>query len=527
MFYVQYARKLSDVKATANRVRVFLGLGVLGGAALALLAGLATATRAMAPITRLTDTARAIARTRDPSLTHPAPRVQRRGLRAGAHAGEHALRAQRGAQRDGGDARAPAPVRRRRLARAAHAADVRARQPRAARDGARGRAARGRRVRAALVAPDAPARRRPPAARPRRRRPRGRARSRSTSPRSWPRPPASSSPSPATTRSASPRSRAPRSRARATSCTGSRSTCSRTRCATPTPGTAVEATVERINGEVVLSVEDDGPGIPPELRDKVFERFFRGAGDRSGSSGLGLSIVRAVAQSHDGTRRARGAARRARRPLRRALPRARLTRGAGGAQAPRPGCRFTDRTPIRRKGHPCPTSSTSQQLVVFSPRRGGVRPADRGRARDHPLHGAPLRRLRGRVDPRRDRPARQDHPDLRPGGPRSSSPARAREPGKIVIVETGTGQVGVMVDEVEEVLTVEREPARARPDRQRRHDRGDRQDRRPPRHPAQPPRACSPRRRAADELAAARHRWPVPRPARPAHAASSSPTTRG
>jgi two-component system, OmpR family, sensor kinase len=71
--YVQYARRISDVKATANRVRVFLGLGVLAGAALALLAGLATATRAMAPITRLTDTARSIARTRDPSLTIPHP----------------------------------------------------------------------------------------------------------------------------------------------------------------------------------------------------------------------------------------------------------------------------------------------------------------------------------------------------------------------------------------------------------------------------------------------------------------------
>jgi two-component system, OmpR family, sensor kinase len=67
------------------------------------------------------------------------------------------------------------------------------------------------------------------------------------------------------------------------------------------PGTTVEATVERRNGEVVLAVEDDGPGIPVELRDKVFERFFRGAGDRSGSSGLGLSIVRAVAGSHSGT----------------------------------------------------------------------------------------------------------------------------------------------------------------------------------------------------------------------------------
>ena len=66
------------------------------------------------------------------------------------------------------------------------------------------------------------------------------------------------------------------------------------------PGTAVEATVERIDGEVVLSVEDDGPGIPPELHDKVFERFFRGAGDRSGSSGLGLSIVRSFVELHGG-----------------------------------------------------------------------------------------------------------------------------------------------------------------------------------------------------------------------------------
>ena len=67
------------------------------------------------------------------------------------------------------------------------------------------------------------------------------------------------------------------------------------------PGTAVEATVERRNGEVILAVEDDGPGIPGELREKVFERFYRGTGDRSGSSGLGLSIVRAVAESHQGS----------------------------------------------------------------------------------------------------------------------------------------------------------------------------------------------------------------------------------
>ncbi len=43
-----------------------------------------------------------------------------------------------------------------------------------------------------------------------------------------------------------------------------------------------------------------GRASPRNLHDKVFERFFRGAGDRSGSSGLGLSIVRAVAESHGG-----------------------------------------------------------------------------------------------------------------------------------------------------------------------------------------------------------------------------------
>ena len=82
---------------------------------------------------------------------------------------------------DRGDARAPARVRRRRLARAAHAADLGAGQPRAARGDARGRAARGGRLRAALLAAHAPPGRRPAAARARRRRPRARRTARSTS----------------------------------------------------------------------------------------------------------------------------------------------------------------------------------------------------------------------------------------------------------------------------------------------------------------------------------------------------------
>ena len=66
-------------------------------------------------------------------------------------------------------------------------------------------------------------------------------------------------------------------------------------------GTHIRAQVAGDNGEVVLTVQDDGPGVAPELRERVFERFVRGAGDRGSSSGLGLSIVRAVAESHGGS----------------------------------------------------------------------------------------------------------------------------------------------------------------------------------------------------------------------------------
>jgi signal transduction histidine kinase len=67
------------------------------------------------------------------------------------------------------------------------------------------------------------------------------------------------------------------------------------------PGTAIRASVlTRPDGKVQLSVEDDGPGVPSELAPNLFERFVRGAGDRGSSSGLGLAIVQAVANSHGG-----------------------------------------------------------------------------------------------------------------------------------------------------------------------------------------------------------------------------------
>jgi two-component system, OmpR family, sensor kinase len=67
------------------------------------------------------------------------------------------------------------------------------------------------------------------------------------------------------------------------------------------PGTRVRAAVGVQGDEVVLVVEDDGPGVSPAVRDRIFERFVRGDGDRGSSSGLGLAIVRAVADSHGGT----------------------------------------------------------------------------------------------------------------------------------------------------------------------------------------------------------------------------------
>ena len=53
---------------------------------------------------------------------------------------------------------------------------------------------------------------------------------------------------------------------------------------------------------IVIEVRDHGPGIPPELRDRVFEPFFRPAGssEMAGSWGLGLSLVRQIADRHGG-----------------------------------------------------------------------------------------------------------------------------------------------------------------------------------------------------------------------------------
>ncbi len=53
-------------------------------------------------------------------------------------------------------------------------------------------------------------------------------------------------------------------------------------------------------GEMVLEVEDDGPGIPQDQREAVFERFVRLAEHDEGGCGLGLAIVREIARRHGG-----------------------------------------------------------------------------------------------------------------------------------------------------------------------------------------------------------------------------------
>ena len=296
---IQYARKVSDLESTISRVRLFLLIGVLGGSGLALAAGVLLARRAMSPITALTSTARKIADTRDPGRHVPLSNADDEVAELG-----RTLQAMLDALDEARDETEGALVRQRQfVADASHElrtpltsilanlellADVL--------DGERGEAARSalrssqrmrRLVGDLLLLARADAKRQLP------REPTdvGRVLVEAAAELG----PVADGHNLAVD--------ADEAVVEGTRDELHRMTLNLMENAirhTPA-GTRVRARVVARDGEVVLTVQDNGPGVPPELRERIFERFVRGAGDRGSSSGLGLSIVRAVAESHGGS----------------------------------------------------------------------------------------------------------------------------------------------------------------------------------------------------------------------------------
>ena len=69
-------------------------------------------------------------------------------------------------------------------------------------------------------------------------------------------------------------------------------------------GSHVTTTLAREGNTLIVRIHDDGPGIAPDVRDRLFERFARGDSSRerrTGSTGLGMSIALAIVQSHGGS----------------------------------------------------------------------------------------------------------------------------------------------------------------------------------------------------------------------------------
>jgi two-component system, OmpR family, sensor kinase len=305
--YVQYARSLQQVDSTVDRLWLFVAAGVLGGTVLASLAGMAIARRAMRPIASLTATARTIADTGDPSSHMPQPRADDevgelartleqmlRSLDSARAERETALRRQREFVADAShELRTPLtsilanlellqasledPAQEDERAMVDSALRSSTRMSRLVGDLlllARADAGRiGARTRCDLaeVATAAAAEVAPTIG------------ERELMIEGDPPLPVDGNPDELHRMVLNLLDNAVRH--------------------TP-PGSTIELRLRAEGRNAVVEVADDGPGVPTELREQIFERFVRGDGPADtavgGGSGLGLAIVNAVASSHGG-----------------------------------------------------------------------------------------------------------------------------------------------------------------------------------------------------------------------------------
>jgi two-component system OmpR family sensor kinase len=301
--FVQYGRSVSDTEATVTRVELFLLIGVLIGTGVALFAGMMIARRAMAPIARLTITAEEIARTRDPSRVMPQSEADDEVSEL-ARTLQGMLRELDAAR---GETEAMLVRQRRFVADASHelrtpltsvlvnlellAESLHGEQGEAARSALRS-SQRMRRLVADLLLL-----------------------ARTDVGRVVPHEPCAldqivvEAASELGSVSAEHEISLELGRTGSVIVEGSRDELHRLTINllenalrhTP-PGTEIRVSTQRDkDGRALLVVEDDGPGVSEHLRESLFERFVRGAGDRGGSFGLGLAIVRAVAETHGGS----------------------------------------------------------------------------------------------------------------------------------------------------------------------------------------------------------------------------------
>ena len=66
-------------------------------------------------------------------------------------------------------------------------------------------------------------------------------------------------------------------------------------------GAAIDVAAREREGAIEIDVADRGPGIPIGMQDRVFEKFYRGSGERAGGVGLGLAICRGIVEAHGGS----------------------------------------------------------------------------------------------------------------------------------------------------------------------------------------------------------------------------------